>query len=1386
MAEIKKIPINAHNIRFLQQDSTGTISTHMTRAAEVDKAPRIGRLDLYEEPNEVIEHYKEAGFDIVDEMEKVQGNCLWVRARAIDADVANENGDYFSWEELTKEREIQSDRHKRKMPAYKSFEGVPIYANHENNDITKAKGKVVFAELDEEERCVYCTFYVDADAYPDIAKSIQLGTITDVSMGCQVEFSYCSICGNRAEKESEWCEHLKSRKGKKFSGVVDKGKRKGQKIQNELVYEDNHDLKFIELSIVSDGAFASCMIDAILPHEDVLNNANKLRRTASYMKQIIHQNLEGIMKKQATVSNLELSEYLDSSQDILGKIEDFSLAIINDIAMTKSASMNKEAYMNVLDTLNDVLNKIEAVIVSLLSRKDNIDLSHVAKISKAMSDLQQVISDLIDDGVGTLSDAVNIQQAAPQPGQEQQVAAQDYTAGGNNVGRVMGMEQAGQQQGNMQTQPVANMISDEMSAVPYQFTLEPAGFQQAANNMNDKWLKFSQDLQNNNQKMASVVEELNVKPINLNPENKKGGQIMSSLNERVANALTNKVATIVEQPIIASRNDGKYKVVISDKVGEEITGYYDDQKTDWQPSSLTVDDVNEVRENRVANVTQKLMDDFVGFVKEASWNPVTPKNVQEEQVGAKREGHPEDVQEVQISEKRKGNPDDVQEEQISEKRTGPAEEKSELRLQEDSAKVWGRKDNPTEVQEEQLGEVRKDVDNRVWEHKLDSRRSNTSESKVATASLNAIACAVCDSGASPSEVLEVAKELSEDEEILSKVAYYFADDAYKTRIAKRERVDLGLDEAEQKDITSSFLERIADVLVEDEGVTVADIKSTLASVATAPKDGMKQLIGKLAREQASNIRLASGNDKSREDLIKGAVFAAMSDAYDEPLTRSHLKVALLAVAETAAETEATPNEIFDIINSIEDDSDVLAELETERLPNAMASRMRDKERKEFWGKTASKEDADIRKVLFASLADYAAAMEDSEDKTLPSHLIWQVTKKLASGGENAKILVDAAIQARTDNVKDAASLTDRTDTVREIRLSMDEIPNTDPSSENFAETVRDYVIAFLQNQNYRVDPETFNFTKLTVNDNTREVVAVVQSSIVKEFSDQEFTVEENEFDMTEPLLTPMALKQRKNKREALIKEAQAAPMGGAAPPAGAEAPAAPPAGGEGPGLSSLLGGGADAGPGEMEEEPNLDGTAMPGQIKPIGSICPACGSTNVDLAASQGECQDCHTKFKLSISIGDIVTPDEQEGLPEEGGEEELGEGLEGLGAELAPPGPEGAEGAPAGGAAAPAAAPPAGGGMPMAASVSWQGTTAQFVKLAKNATMGLTDEQVEGPKPPGTVCLACGNKNVRRAKSQYFCDACETIGKIDIKDVEGSLDKLEFTVSYLLPVVEE
>ena len=86
---------------FLTTEDRNTAREHMLKTAskQMREAAKIGLQSLYADPSDVLEKYKD--FDIVKEMKaRKDAKLLWVRARAIDADTVNHNGDYFSKEEL--------------------------------------------------------------------------------------------------------------------------------------------------------------------------------------------------------------------------------------------------------------------------------------------------------------------------------------------------------------------------------------------------------------------------------------------------------------------------------------------------------------------------------------------------------------------------------------------------------------------------------------------------------------------------------------------------------------------------------------------------------------------------------------------------------------------------------------------------------------------------------------------------------------------------------------------------------------------------------------------------------------------------------------------------------------------------------------------------------------------------------------------------------------------------------------------------------------------------------------------------------------------------------------------------------------------------------------
>jgi len=178
---------------------------------------------------------------------------IYVRVRAISSRV-NKNHDGWPSEELAK--------------SYKTFLGKPNFVDHNNHDPERMRGVVVDAKIHVEDPTktsaldpyyasapkehlpptwIELLIETDAKAFPKLAKAIVNGEIDGVSMGCNVERSKCSHCGNWATNPDEYCQHIRD-KGAEFDYY-----RGGQKTSKKS-YEDCYDIGFFEISYVFDPA----------------------------------------------------------------------------------------------------------------------------------------------------------------------------------------------------------------------------------------------------------------------------------------------------------------------------------------------------------------------------------------------------------------------------------------------------------------------------------------------------------------------------------------------------------------------------------------------------------------------------------------------------------------------------------------------------------------------------------------------------------------------------------------------------------------------------------------------------------------------------------------------------------------------------------------------------------------------------------------------------------------------------------------------------------------------------------------------------------------------------------------------------------------------------
>jgi hypothetical protein len=300
------------------------------------------------------------GFDIKEAIDK-NPDFLFVKVFAIKEDEVN---DYFGKEELIKSAH--------------TFIGVPVFTNHQNKDVEKAKGKVVHAWYDEKKGGVYIISAVDKIAYPQLARSIEQNYTTGTSMGTAIEFSICSICHKKAAVEEEYCQCIKNRKNRIVNCEVEcayhsspsnpqdecpickckKGESKKLKHADQKVFEYNYGLKFIEDSFVVNPACHECSVEEIIRPEKYLKKVASI--IASYKE---------ISEIPASSCRISAREYMEKTA---GKTE--------------------------IGMLHNIMDTMEKVAKSMFAQKQNVSLDYVSTLIKIAADLQGLIDELTDMG----------------------------------------------------------------------------------------------------------------------------------------------------------------------------------------------------------------------------------------------------------------------------------------------------------------------------------------------------------------------------------------------------------------------------------------------------------------------------------------------------------------------------------------------------------------------------------------------------------------------------------------------------------------------------------------------------------------------------------------------------------------------------------------------------------------------------------------------------------------------------------------------------------------------------------------------------------------------------------------------------------------------------
>lgn len=180
-------------------------------------------------------------------LEVADDNCYIVNG--ISSHNSNKNADYFS------EKELKEWCH--------TFLDAKCFKNHENKMVEKAIGDVLEVKYNDNMHYVELLIRIDRKLAPEIVRGFEKGLISDVSMGCKVKQTQCSVCFNIAKTRKDFCEHVRTMRNE----VMPNGIR---------VVEFNHEPKFHDISVVLRGADRTAKV------LEFVNTNNKQQQKAAY------------------------------------------------------------------------------------------------------------------------------------------------------------------------------------------------------------------------------------------------------------------------------------------------------------------------------------------------------------------------------------------------------------------------------------------------------------------------------------------------------------------------------------------------------------------------------------------------------------------------------------------------------------------------------------------------------------------------------------------------------------------------------------------------------------------------------------------------------------------------------------------------------------------------------------------------------------------------------------------------------------------------------------------------------------------------------------------------------------------------------------------------
>jgi hypothetical protein len=153
------------------------------------------------------------------------------------------------------------------LSCFKTFVGGENYVEHIQIP-ELSKGKIIDAASRDIGDSIYVDILVATDKrHRALIGAITSGRLQTLSMGCSVEFTTCTKCGNVAVDEVQLCPHVRYMKGNEWFDELG-NRRRIAELCGHITAEPGS-VKFIEASWVANPAFTGAVLRSILTPEEI-------------------------------------------------------------------------------------------------------------------------------------------------------------------------------------------------------------------------------------------------------------------------------------------------------------------------------------------------------------------------------------------------------------------------------------------------------------------------------------------------------------------------------------------------------------------------------------------------------------------------------------------------------------------------------------------------------------------------------------------------------------------------------------------------------------------------------------------------------------------------------------------------------------------------------------------------------------------------------------------------------------------------------------------------------------------------------------------------------------------------------------------------------------